>query len=160
MIKSRLMGWVCHVATLGYEKRVENFTEKPDGKRSLLKHLGLYYNESQWCYNLNWSPPTQNRGKGQVFFFNSWFPERHLFSIMTSAFRKIGMFYVCVFWITSGVCNDMNFNLNISLFWQVMAAKSGVPVTACCLETSCHIIPNTNINNKEFPELTSRILQF
>jgi len=36
--------------------------------------------------------------------------------LLTSAFRRIGIFSVCFFWITSGVCNDMNFNLNISLF--------------------------------------------
>jgi hypothetical protein len=75
--------------------------------------------------------------------------------LLTSAFRRIGTFSDCVFWITSGVCNDMNFNLNISLFWQLMASKLSAPVMARCIETSCHIIPNTYSNNKELPELTS-----
>jgi len=62
------MGWVCHVETLGCEKCMENFIERHDGERPLIGYLGLYYNESQWCYYLNRSPPTQNRGKGQGFF--------------------------------------------------------------------------------------------
>jgi len=47
------MGWVCHVETLGCEKCMENFIERHGGKRPLLRHLELYYNESQWCYYLN-----------------------------------------------------------------------------------------------------------
>jgi hypothetical protein len=101
MIKSRRMGWVCHVATLGYEKCIENFIEKPDGKRPRLKHLGLYCHESQGCYYLNWSPPTQNRSKGQVFFFfcNPWIPAPHLFSIMTRLHVFIYLFIHSFIWL-------------------------------------------------------------
>lgn len=58
---------VCRVATPGYEKYVQNFIDKPEGKMPLLGHLGLYYNESQRCYYFSWCPLTQNNGKGKDF---------------------------------------------------------------------------------------------